>query len=55
MTIPITAIQATFISPVTNITAISAQRVRMRAEMFRGAMTDAEIEAFIEAEKAKLN
>ena len=29
------------------IRAISAQRVQMRAEMFRDAMTDAEIEAFI--------
>lgn len=29
------------------IRAISAQRVRMRAEMFRGAMTQAEIEAFV--------
>jgi len=34
------------------IVAISAQRVRMRAEMFRGAMTNAEIETFISAEKA---
>lgn len=37
------------------IVAISAQRVRMRAEMFRDAMTEAEIDAFIEAEKAKLS
>lgn len=37
------------------IEAISAQRVRMRAEMFRGAMTETEIEAFIKAEKAKLH
>ena len=29
------------------IRAISLQRVRMRAEMFRGAMTEAEIEAFL--------
>lgn len=29
------------------IGAISDQRVRMRAEMFRGAMTEAEIEAFL--------
>mgnify|MGYP003628216799 FL=1 len=31
------------------IRAISLQRVRMRAEMFPGAMTDTEIDAFIEA------
>ena len=37
------------------IIAISVQRVRMRAEMFRDAMTLAEIDAFIEAEKAKLS
>ena len=37
------------------IVAISAQRVRMRAEMFRGAMSEAEIDAFIDAERAKLN
>jgi hypothetical protein len=37
------------------IIAISVQRVRMRAEMFRDAMTLAEIDAFIEAEMAKLN
>jgi hypothetical protein len=36
------------------IISISAQRVRMRTEMFRGAMTDAEVGAFIEVEKAKL-
>lgn len=36
------------------IEAISAQRVRMRAEMFRGAMTDAEIKAFIDAEKKRV-
>ena len=36
------------------IVAISAQRVRMRAEMFRGAMTAAEIDAYIDAETAKL-
>ena len=36
------------------IISISAQRVRMRTEMFRGAMTDAEVDAFIEVEKAKL-
>ena len=29
------------------IRAISGQRVRMRAEMFRGAMTETEIEAFV--------
>ena len=29
------------------IRAISAQRVKMRAEMFPGAMSDAEIDAFI--------
>ena len=37
------------------IVAISAQRVRMRAEMFHGAMTEAEIDAFIDAEKTKLH
>ncbi len=37
------------------IRAISAQRVRMRAEMFRGAMTEAEIEDFIESETKRLN
>ena len=36
------------------IVAISAQRVRMRAEMFRGAMTAAEIDAYIDAETPKL-
>ena len=36
------------------IVAISAQRVRMRAEMFRGSMTAAEIDAYIDAETAKL-
>ena len=36
------------------IIAISAQRVRMRAEMFRGAMTGAEIAAFIDAEKERI-
>ncbi|MDP6388765.1 MAG: hypothetical protein QF654_02585 [Alphaproteobacteria bacterium] len=33
------------------IRAISAQRVRMRAEMFPGAMTEAEIDAFIDANR----
>ncbi len=37
------------------IVAVSAQRVRMRAQMFRGAMTDAGIDEFITAQKAKLN
>jgi hypothetical protein len=37
------------------IVAVSAQRVRMRAEMFRGAMTEAEIDAFVAAETGKLN
>ena len=36
------------------IIAISAQRVRMRAEMFRGAMSAAEIDAYIDAETPKL-
>ena len=36
------------------IVAISAQRVRMRAEMFRGAMSAAEIDAYIDAETPKL-
>ena len=34
------------------IRAISAQRVKMRAEMFPGAMTESEIDAFI-AENTK--
>jgi hypothetical protein len=33
------------------IRAISRQRVRMRQEMFRGAMTDAEIESFLAANR----
>ncbi len=37
------------------IRAISAQRVRMRAEMFRDTMTEAEIGAFIAANERPLN